>query len=293
MIFPKGRLAVWPSIRRLGTALGIVIGAVVMLIIGISYHYLMNRYPDSGGTLTYAAKTFGYDHGFLSSRFLMLVYIAIIWANATALALIARKLLGGAFQFGFHYQVLGYDVWLGEALLSAAAIVLCGFLCIRSKRLAAALQTVMAVVLFAGILVGFFAVTGLHRAGGLSYAPLFAPRRGTPAGQIFTIVVLAPWAFVGFESVSNSPSGFKFSPKKSIWIMLAALITGAASYLLLSLIAAALPPEGYAGWPEYPEDLDSLDGLSGLPTFFATHRALGEAGWLCSERRPCPPSARA
>ncbi|MBR1658836.1 MAG: APC family permease [Oscillospiraceae bacterium] len=174
--------------------------------------------------------------------------------------------------------MLGYDVWLGEALLSAAAIVLCGFLCIRSKRLAAALQTVMAVVLFAGILVGFFAVTGLHRAGGLSYAPLFAPRRGTPAGQIFTIVVLAPWAFVGFESVSNSPSGFKFSPKKSIWIMLAALITGAASYLLLSLIAAALPPEGYAGWPEYLEDLDSLDGLSGLPTFFATHRALGEAG---------------
>ena len=92
-----------PKAGPLGTALGIFAGAVVMFIIGMNYHYLMNKYPDAGGTLTYSIKTFGYDHGFLSSWFLILVYIAIIWANATALALIARNLFGNLFQFGFHF----------------------------------------------------------------------------------------------------------------------------------------------------------------------------------------------
>ena len=57
---------------------------------------------------------------------------------------------------------------------------------------------------------------------------------------VIGIVVLAPWAFAGFESVSQSAAGFKFSPKKTIWIFLAALVIGAAAYILLTLIAAAI-----------------------------------------------------
>ena len=94
-----------------------------MLVIGANYHFLMNRYPDAGGTLTYTTKAFGYDHGFLSSWFLIPVYVAIAWANVTALVLIARYLLGGIFQFGFHYTVLGYDVYFVEILISMAANV--------------------------------------------------------------------------------------------------------------------------------------------------------------------------
>lgn len=67
-----------PKAGPAGTTLGMLIGAVVMFIIGMNYHYLMNRYPDAGGTLTYTIKIFGYDYGFLSSWFLMLVYVAII-----------------------------------------------------------------------------------------------------------------------------------------------------------------------------------------------------------------------
>ncbi len=35
-----------------GTTVGIILGAIVMLIIGVNYHYMMNRFPDSGGTYT-------------------------------------------------------------------------------------------------------------------------------------------------------------------------------------------------------------------------------------------------
>ena len=64
-----------PGAGPVGTAAGMVIGAAVMMIIGMNYHYLMNKYPDAGGTLTYTIRTFGYDHGFLSAWFLALVYV--------------------------------------------------------------------------------------------------------------------------------------------------------------------------------------------------------------------------
>lgn len=267
-----------PAAGPLGTALGLALGAVVMLLIGMNYYYLMNRFPNAGGTLTYTIKMFGHDHGFLSAWFLVLVYVAIIWANATALALIGRKLLGSMFQFGFHYRILEYDVYFGEVLLSIFAIVLFGFICIGSKRLAGVVQSVMAVLLFCGIAVCFFAVASKNQAGVESITPYFAPDGGSPFGQVFGIVVLAPWAFVGFESVSHSVEEFRFKEKKTIWILVAALITGALSYMMLAKIAVMILPEEYGNWTQYIGDLENLNGFKGLPVFFATHEALGRTG---------------
>ena len=267
-----------PKAGPLGTALGIFAGAVVMFIIGMNYHYLMNKYPDAGGTLTYSIKTFGYDHGFLSSWFLILVYIAIIWANATALALIARNLFGSLFQFGFHYQVLGYDVYFGEIVLTLAAILLLGAVCIFGKRLAVGLQVVLALLLFFGVVICAFFAMKVHHGGINTMAPAFSVDGRMPFRQFFSIVALSPWAFAGFESVSNSTAGFKFSVKKTIWIMAAALACGTVVYVLLTQMAVLVLPEGYADWTEYIADLGNISGLKGLPTFYAAHAAMGRNG---------------
>ncbi|MBR1658954.1 MAG: amino acid permease [Oscillospiraceae bacterium] len=267
-----------PVAGPLGTAIGMAVGAVIMFLIGINYHYLMNRFPDAGGTLTYSTRAFGYDHGFLSSWFLILVYVAIMWANATALVLIFRNLLPGVLTFGFHYQVFGYDVWLGEALLSVVASVLVCVICIRSKRLSVWLQTLLALILLGGIVIAFAVV--MARAGRLhrAMAPAYAPTGEGSLMQILRIVVLAPWAYVGFESVSHSVEGFRFSAKKTVWIFAAALITSGAAYIFLSLIASAVQPEGFVNWAEYLDARGSLEGIASMPTFYATGTAMGRAG---------------
>ena len=106
-----------PSAGPLGTTMGLVAGAIIMFIIGVNYHFMINKYPCSGGTLTYTIRTLGHDHGFMSAWFLILVYIAIIWANASAIGLISKNLFGSTFQFGCYYRILGYDVYFGEVLL--------------------------------------------------------------------------------------------------------------------------------------------------------------------------------
>ncbi|MBR5088711.1 MAG: APC family permease, partial [Ruminiclostridium sp.] len=83
-----------PLAGPLGTAIGMFVGAVAMLVIGFNYHFMMKRYPDAGGSFTFAKEVFGEDHGFLSAWFMTLAYVAILWANISALPLVGRNIFG-------------------------------------------------------------------------------------------------------------------------------------------------------------------------------------------------------
>ena len=109
----------------LGSIIGIIIGMLIMLVLAYNYHYMMNKYPDSnGGIYTFAKNTLGGDHAFLVSWFLIITYAAILWANVSSISLFARYIFGNTFQFGFHYSIGGYDIWLGEILLSLSIFLL-------------------------------------------------------------------------------------------------------------------------------------------------------------------------
>ncbi len=267
-----------PIAGPLGTTLGVVIGALVMLVIGVNYAYLMNRYPDAGGTFAFAKMVFGYDHGFLSAWFMGLVYLAIIWANATAIPLIFRSIFGDLLRFGYFYTIAGYDVYLGEILISLLAVLIFGLICMRGSRGASLIQIFLAVCLIVGIVVAFIAVFVKPETGGFSSVePLFAPEQKPGVGILF-IVFLAPWAFAGFESVSHSTEEFHFSPRKTLRILVVSLITSSVAYIALALIAAADHPAAYGSWVDYLGDLDGLSGVRGMPTFNAAFSAMGKAG---------------
>ena len=277
-IMPGGTFL--PLAGPVGSAIGLALGAVIMLIIGANYHYLMNRFPDGGGTYTYTKNCFGYDHGFLSAWFLILTYIAIIWANATALPLIARVLLGSTFQFGFHYEIAGFHVYLGEILLAIAALGIAALVCMR-RKLAERTQIIMAILLFAGIVVCFVAALGHTgsnpQEAAVLYDPPFSPDHSSYGG-ILTIFALAPWAYVGFESITHSAGEARFSLKKSFRIMAVALVMAALAYILLSLQSATVLPEGVHSWTEYIGNLGNYQGMASQPSFFAANTAMGSLG---------------
>ena len=265
-----------PIAGPLGSVLGLFIGAAVMLLIGLSYRFLIGRYPDAGGSYTFVSKVLGVDHSFLCAWMLMLTYAAVVWANSTALSLIVRYLFGDLFCFGFSYQIAGYTVYMGELLLSTALLALTYLICAAGKRLAAVVQIVCAVLLFGGVCVCFIAVTA-HRGGFAGIEPLFADK-GTAGSQVLTIIVLAPWAFIGFESISHSAAEYRFSPKKTLPVIIAALVAGVLTYVMLTVCAAMAVPDGFENWSEYISALMRLDGEASIPTFYAAHKAMGSAG---------------
>ncbi len=265
-----------PIAGPVGTALGMALGTLAMILLAKNYHYLMNRYPEAGGSYAYAREALGFDQGFLSAWFLIITYVAILWANASALPLIARTLTGSMFQFGFHYEVAGFHVYMGEILLAVASILIGALICLHRKA-AERVQVAMAVILFGAVTVCFVAGMNNPALGAAGLAPAFVPDRN-PSGDVFTIFALTPWAFVGFESISHSAPEARFPLKRVFAVLVAAIVAAGLAYTFLVLLAATALPEGCTSWVDYVARLGDFDGLASQPTFFAAHAALGSFG---------------
>ena len=265
-----------PKAGPLGTTIGVFVGAAIMAVIAWNYHYMTRRYPGPGGAFAFASQTFGVDHGFLCAWFLCLTYMAIVWANATALTIVARCLFGDALRFGFRYSIAGYNVYLGDILLPGAAILVAAAINCR-RRLAGSVETVLAVLFAVGIAVCFGAA--VFRCGGdlRAAAPAFAPDGTAPVSQVLKIVALAPWFYVGFEAISNLSGEFRFSRRKTFQVMVSAVVTSAFAYAFL-VVLPALAPGDAGGWPASVAHLSGHVGAPSLPTFAAASRVLGRVG---------------
>ncbi len=261
----------------LGTAIAMGAAALIMIVIAFNYHYMINKYPVAGGEFTYTQQAFGEKHAFVCSWFLGLSYLAIVPLNATALALIGRNLMNNVFQVGFHYTVAGYDIYLGEILLAVTALILFALLSIRGVKFAGVFQTCLVFALVGGVLI-------------VSVAAVLSPRASLPGpelgfypgasrlGGVLAVVAVAPWAFVGFDTIPQAAEEFRFSPRKTRFIMVLSILFGAAVYVVLNTVTASVVPEGYASWAAYIDDLPNQSGLLSLPTFHAGYQLLGTAG---------------
>ena len=263
-----------PAAGPAGTVIAVSLSAAVMLVIAANYAYLMKCQPGIGGVYAYTKEAFGRDHAFISSWFLCLAYLSLIPQNATALALVSRALLGGTFQQGGNYKIAGYEVFLGEIGLSVALLVVIALLAIYCKPLLQKLQTFFGLLLMAGVLI--ISVAALPH---VSLQAIFESYgTANPVQGILSIVILAPWAFVGFEVVSLETVHFKFSVQKSRLLIAVAILLGCFMYISMSVIAASVVPDGYASWQDYMADLGKFSNYAAIPTFNAAKILIGDAG---------------
>lgn len=179
-----------------------------------------------------------------------LAYLAMLWANATSLPLFARNFMGDTFRFGYLYTVFDYEVYLGEVLLTMAAILFMGLLCMKRERIAVNLMKVLALTFTVCIAV-CFAVAMLHRdAVVFPFTPGFISGKSA-LSQVTGIALIAPWAFIGFENISHSAREFKFSHKKTFNVLTVSVVTTTLLYIFVILLSISAIPSQYTGWPDY------------------------------------------
>lgn len=264
----------------LGMIIGIAIAALIMIVIAFNYNYMINEYPIAGGEFTYTQKAFGPNSAYWCSWFLGLSYVCIVPINATALAVIGRNLLGSVFQFGFHYVVAGYDVYLGEVLLAIIALLLFAYLSVRGVKFAGVFQTFLAFSLVGSVLI-VASVALLKGSFNIHHLqPVFYPGV-SGVSSILAILAISSYAFVGFDTIPQAAEEFKFSPSKSKKIMVLSILLGGFIYVILNTITAAIIPSNYHDWVEYINASKKLSGLESLPTFHAAYQLMGGFGLLC------------
>lgn len=221
----------------IGSVIGILIGMLIMFAIAFTYHYMINKYPHSGGLYTYVKNVFGSDHAFLSSWFLLIIYIAILWANLSSVALFARYLFGSTFQFGYLYSLGGYDVYVGEILLCVGFLLVVGLCLLLKKRILANLQFVLVAFFVVAVLIVFIVSMAKHDGGSEVFSPQFVPGKN-PLLEILGVIQLSPWAFVGFESIAQSASDFKFQHKNTLKLFLVSIGVSTLIYIAMCLFVS-------------------------------------------------------
>lgn len=225
----------------LGVIVGFSIGALLMIVIGVSYGFLIEKLPVSGGEFAYAYHGFGRHHAYICGWFLTLGYMSIVALNASALALLVKFVLPGVAKIGLMYNVAGWDVYAGEVLVACLALIIFAYLNIRGTSLSGFAQFIFCIILIIGVILLTIAMF-LHPSSSITnIQPYFKPGIST-ISAIIAIVAIAPWAYVGFDNIPQAAEEFNFSPKKAFKLIVIALICAAITYSLTILATAVAKP---------------------------------------------------
>ena len=255
-----------PKAGPLGASIGLILGALMIIIISFSYSYLISKYPVAGGEFVYADTAFGKTHAFLCGWFIAIAYWSLIPMNATAVGLVARYIFPGPLQVFPLYDIAGWTVYGGELIVDILAIIIIGIVNMRGVEAAGWFQTAVALGLVGCILV----IGAVILAGGVDWSnlqPYFAPEKTTLA-SIFTITALAPWAFVGFDCIPQASEEYAFSNKKTKTLLVSSISVAALMYMIMNIATAVVAP-----WQQYIVDnkawptgaaVESLVGTFGL-----------------------------
>lgn len=263
-ILPTGWMA---TAGPVGTALGLLIGGALMCVIAVSYGLLIRTYPVSGGEYAYTFISFGRTHAFICGWFLTLGYVSIVALNASAMALLFRRLVPGLVEWVPLWEIAGWNVYLGEVFVASLGLLFFAWLNVRGASMSGRLQFIFCIIMLAGIaliLIGVLLSSGTPTA---NLTPAF-PEGVAPISAILAIVAIAPWAYVGFDNIPQAAEEFDFSPSKAFRLIILAIVSAALIYVAMVFATAAPTPwqDLVAGEPVWgtADGLEELFGTVGL-----------------------------
>lgn len=217
--------------------IGLVIGAISILIIEKNYGYLINKFPHAGGEYIFVKNALGRRHAFICGWFLLLAYILIIPLNATALSVGINTVFPHLLEFGYMYDIAGYSIYAGEVLVAFAALVFFAFLNIKNVKTATVIQNIM-VFLLVGIIL-FFTST-LLVSQGISNVKIASHLTfdNFEISKVLRTLIIAPFLFVGFDCIPQVAEELNFQAKKASVLAMFAIVTGAVLYMALTFSTA-------------------------------------------------------
>lgn len=258
-----------PNSGVAGTAIAMVLGALVMIVIAMSYAYMVPKYPKAGGEFTFTKACFGKKTAYICGWFLVAAYLTNVPMNSTAIGLIVDGIDGSTdmLKFGFHYSIAGFEIYFGEILLAMAILILFGYLNIIGVQKAGIIQTILSSLLI--VCVGTLSIAAFisTKATALNLSPLWGFDKAAAIAADATIknidayahvgthgiisailatFAIAPWAYVGFDAIPQAAEEFNFSFKKVSGIMVVAIAFGCFVYTSNNTVSALV----LANWPE-------------------------------------------
>ncbi len=225
------------KIGLLNSILGLLIGAGIVIVIERNYSYLIKKIPLSGGEFVFTKHSFGETHSFICGWFLSLAYICIVPLNATAIALIFNILTSYKYTFIYLYKIQEYSVYLSDVIITSVFIILLGYINIKGIKIASYFQKIMVLLLVS--IISLFFILILSQEGVVTLN-ILTHINGNKLNlqNILKIIAISPWAYVGFDSVTQILEELNFKSRTISKISILSLLIRCLLYLVILVFTA-------------------------------------------------------
>ncbi|TMC71379.1 MAG: APC family permease [Chloroflexi bacterium] len=255
---PSAAVSVLPAIAFIyagnGAWLTFVIATVSMVLIGYSVSIFARRFASAGSFYVYNTKALGSAGGFASGWALVLGYVFTAMATTCGVAIYLGAFLT---QIGLPGGTTGAIL-----LMIAIDVAVASWFAYRSIGLSARMSLVLEAVSMSIILV-LFAIVFVRK--GISTDVLSL--KGMPSAGIGPGIVIAIFAFVGFESAASLGLEAK-NPYRTVpmSVIVSAVLVG--TFYIIGTLAQSTGFEGAkVGFDSAPAPLFDLAGLMGVSWF--------------------------
>ena len=271
---PSAAVSVLPAIAFIyagnGAWLTFVIATVTLVLIGYSVSIFATRFASAGSFYVYNTKALGPAGGFASGWALVLGYVFTAMATTCGVAIYLGAFLT---QIG-----LPGGNTVAILLMIAVDVIIATWFAYRDIGLSARVSLVLEAVSMTIILV-LFAVVFVRK--GISTDALTL--KGMPTAGIGPGIVIAIFAFVGFESAASLGLEAK-NPYRSVprSVIISAVLVGV--FYIVGTLAQTTGFEGAKiGFDKAPAPLFDLAGLMGISWIgFAMNLGITASNFACT-----------
>lgn len=227
------------SAGPLGATIGFVVGAAVMIPIGLCYAELTGALPYAGGEVVYAFTLFGIRWAYVAGVCLVLIYIINCVFFAVSVGWLLNELIPGI-EGPTLYTVLGAKVHVGDIVIGVLGSLVLLAAHWRGAKDAARLQDFATYLLLAATCV--FVAIGIGQGHLANLRPLVAPSDWAWGyGGIFSALAVTPYFFGGFNTIPQAIAELEDErDRRRIASILAGCILTSLVFYCLVLVAVSM-----------------------------------------------------
>lgn len=243
----------------LGACLALVIGAAVIVLIGWTYAELASAIPLVGGEHAYSSRALGRTASFVCTWAIIFGYLAVVAFEAVALPTAVESLFPG-FSVGRLWTVAGWQVEATWVLVGVGGAVLMTWINVRGVRVAAEVQTwVVRLLLVSGSVL----FVGAWLRPGAGPRPEIVLWSDAGIGGIFSVLVMVPFMFVGFDVLPQAAEEIDLPPRRIGTLLMVSLFAAVLWYVLIAVAVGS----------SLDQTALEISNASGLPTVDAAGAA--------------------
>lgn len=251
----------------IGAIIGFAIGGIMIFFVGLTYAELTSAMPQCGGEHVFSYKAMGPIGSFICTWAIILGYVSVVCFEACALPTIIQYIYPG-FLKGYLYTVAGFDIYASWLAVAVVVSIFITYINIKGAKTAALLQTILTAIIGG---VGILLIVASAITGDTSnlQGQLFAGESvGTGIKAIFSVAVMTPFFFIGFDVIPQAAEEINVPLKKIGKILILSIVLAVVFYALIIL---------GVGYLMNPSDIANSQAGTGMVTADAMAKAFNSS----------------